>query len=119
LRLPDGELDYDKLDSLPFGTILVDSDGTILFYNREEEEKAGMSRADVIGKNFFTEVAPCAQVRDFYDQFKEAVKALGVIASFKFHFPLPRRPRDVEITLASFKFAGQVLCLIIAGDITL
>jgi photoactive yellow protein len=111
------ELDFDKLDALPYGAILVDAEGRILFYNKYEEEMAGHAREDVLGKNFFTEVAPCAQVRDFYEQFKKAVGGLGVIATFQFHFPLPGRPRDVEITLSSFRHAGQALCLIIAGDI--
>jgi photoactive yellow protein len=110
------EIDFDKLDALPYGIILVDADGTILFYNQEEEEQAGRKRGDVLGKNFFTEVAPCAQVRDFYDQFREAVSKLGVIASFRFHYPLPGRPRDVQIQLASFRHEGQLLCLIIAAD---
>lgn len=113
---PQAEMDFDKFDSLPFGAILVDADGTILFYNKEEESKAGRSRVDVIGKNFFTDVAPCAQVRDFHSRFRSAVANLGVIATFSFHFPLPGRPRDVQILLTSFRHAGQLLCLIVAAD---
>jgi photoactive yellow protein len=114
----DDELDFDKLDNLPYGAILVDAEGNILFYNKYEEKVMGHNREDVLGKNFFTEVAPCAQVRDFYDQFKRAVGSLGVIATFEFHFPIPGRERHVEVTLSSFTHAGQALCLIIAGDLT-
>jgi photoactive yellow protein len=110
-------MDLDKLDGLPFGAILIDEEGKIIFYNEREEQLAGHRRESVLGKNFFTEVAPCAQVREFYGPFKRAIGQLGVIASFRFHFPLPGRPRDVQIQLASFRHAGQLLCLIIAGDV--
>lgn len=113
-----GEMDFDKLDALPYGAILVDEEGKILFYNKEEEERAGRAREDVLDKNFFTEVAPCAQIRDFHEQFKKVVGELGAIATFRFHFPLPGRSRDVEIRLVSFKHAGQLLCLIMASDLT-
>lgn len=112
-------MDFDRFDALPFGTILVDAEGTIIFYNKAEEHQAGRARENVLGKNFFTDVAPCAQVRAFHRQFKTAVAKLGVIAAFNFHYQLPGRPRNVQITLASFQYMGQVLCLIIASDVTL
>jgi photoactive yellow protein len=117
-RTPSGEIDFEKLDSLPFGVILVDAEGKILFYNKQEERRAGRRRRSVLGKNFFTEVAPCAQVREFYEQYKRVVGDTGVIASFRFHFTLPGRPRDVQILMASFRHKGELLCLIIAGDLS-
>lgn len=119
ISTPDDEMDFTKLDALPYGSILIDEEGKILFYNSQEEERTGLKRKSVLGKNFFTEVAPCAQVREFRDQYKATVGNLGVLASFRFHFPLPRRPRDVQILLASFRYMGQVLCLIIASDLTM
>lgn len=112
------EVDFAQLDVLPFGAILVDKEGVILFYNKHEETRMGMRRTSVLGKNFFTEVAPCAQVKDFYGRFRRAVTKTGVIASFKFHFPLPPRARDVHILMASFLHGTELLCLIIVGDLT-
>lgn len=47
--------DYNErlLDRLPFGVIQLAPDGTVLQYNRYEENLAGFSAAHVVGKNFF------------------------------------------------------------------
>lgn len=112
------ERDFTTLDNLPFGAILVDERGTILFYNRSEEEHAKRSRGDFLGKNFF-EIAPCAQVREFHGQFLEVVQGPGFTANFRFDFYLPgAAPRDVEITMASFRYKGELLCLITVSDVT-
>jgi photoactive yellow protein len=110
------EIDSTLLDALPFGVILLDERGRILFYNQSEEARADRQRSDVLGKNFFTDIAPCAQVQNFYGQFLESVQHPGWIASFNFHYPL-ERPRNVEIILASFIYKGEVLCLIMARDL--
>lgn len=116
LNSHDLEMDAQLLDALPFGVILLNELGTIVFYNRSEEEKARLSRDEVVGKNFFTEVAPCAQVQNFYGQFLESVHSPGWIARFNFHFP-QTVPRDVEIIMASFVYEGDVLCIIMARDL--
>ena len=110
-------LNVDELDTLPFGAVLVDEQGKVLFFNTEEERQSERKRADVLGKNFFTEVAPCTQVKEFYEQFTRAVRSAGIIASFNFHFPVPPRGRAVHLLLASFRHQGELLCLIIISDI--
>ncbi|MDP2877664.1 MAG: EAL domain-containing protein, partial [Holophaga sp.] len=62
-------LEERSLDALPFGAIQLASDGTILQYNRYEEDLARRKASDVIGKNFFTQVAPCTDVREFAGRF--------------------------------------------------
>lgn len=122
LKLPTSqeqpEIDFATLDLLPYGIIVVDDAGKVLYYNAREEQIANRSRADVLGKNFFTEVAPCTQVQEFYGQFKETMQRTGVVASFHFHFPFPEHPRDVEITLTSFQKEDSNLCLISVSDVT-
>jgi photoactive yellow protein len=112
------EINFATLDLLPYGIIVVDDAGTILYYNAREEEIANRRREDVLGKNFFTEVAPCTQVRDFHGRFKETMHRAGLVADFHFHFPFPERPREVEITLTSFEKDGSPLCLISVSDVT-
>jgi photoactive yellow protein len=112
------EIDFATLDLLPYGIIVVDEAGKILYYNAREEEIAGRRKEDVVGKNFFTEVAPCTQVQEFYGQFKETMQRVGLVASFDFHFPFPGRPREVEITLTSFQKEGSNFCLIAVSDVT-
>ncbi len=70
----DSSVDFATLDLLPYGIIIVNKQGDILFYNSREEQIACRRREDVVGKNFFTEVAPCTQVQEFYGRFKETMQ---------------------------------------------
>lgn len=112
------EIDFATLDLLPYGIIVVDEAGTVLYYNAREEQIAGRRREDVLGRNFFSEIAPCSQVQEFYGRFKETMHRAGLVADFHFHFPFPGRPREVEITLTSFQKDGANLCLISVSDVT-
>ncbi len=95
-------IDFSTLDLLPYGIIVLDSSGNVIFYNSREEEIAGRNRMDVLGKNFFTDVAPCTQLGTFHDKFLETMIDEGLTAEFAFHFPFKPIPRDVEISLTSF-----------------
>jgi photoactive yellow protein len=114
---PPGERDFKTLDNLPYGAILLDQAGKILFYNRQEEERAARRREDLLDKDFF-EIAPCAQVREFRGQFLEVVREPGFLADFQFYFADPRAPRSVHISMASFTHRDELLCLIVISDIT-
>ncbi len=122
LSLPNSQntpnVDFATLDLLPYGIIVVDEEGKILYYNAREEEIANRQREDVLGKNFFSEIAPCTQVQEFYGRFKETMHRAGLVADFHFRFPFPERPREVEITLTSFQKDGSNLCLISVSDVT-
>ncbi len=62
-----------EIDELPFGYVALRPDGTVLRYNQYESELARKSKALVLGRNFFTEVAPCTQVQDFEGRFRDFV----------------------------------------------
>jgi len=63
-----------QLDKLAFSTIQLDKTGKILSYNATEGEITGRNPKEVIGKNFFTEVAPCTCRPEFYGAFLEGIK---------------------------------------------
>ena len=48
-----------ELDTLPYGVIAMGLDGTVEAYNLTESKLAGLTPERVIGKNFFSNVAPC------------------------------------------------------------
>lgn len=110
--------DFRTLDLLPYGIIVVDMDGQVLFYNEREEQIAGRSRDAVVGRNFFTEIAPCTRVREFQGRFMALGETPDEPVRFGFHFPFARGPRDVEVTLTPFEHGGQRLCLIAINDVT-
>ena len=94
-----GELDARQLDALPFGAIGLDRDGTILQYNAAESEISGRSREAVIGRNFFTEVAPCTNVQEFAGRFREGVQREELNHVFPYVFSFDMAPAKVWIRL--------------------
>lgn len=94
-----GTLTAEELDALPFGAILLDSDGVVQAYNRAEERISGRRREDVIGRNFFAEIAPCTRVRRFFGAFEAGVDRRDLNEVFDFTFRFPGAPREVRIRM--------------------
>ena len=89
----------EQLDALPFGAIRLDRDGTILSYNMTESKLTGRDPKRVIGRNFFTDVAPCTNVQAFAGRFREGVAKATCTSSFPYRFDFEMAPRDVSVTL--------------------
>jgi photoactive yellow protein len=53
----------------------------------------------VIGKNFFTEVAPCTNVQEFAGLYRQGMAEGKLNTTFPYRFAFPKRIVDVEITL--------------------
>lgn len=49
----------ETFDSLPFGVVKMNQEGTITAYSAALSALAGISKENAVGKNFFTQVAPC------------------------------------------------------------
>jgi photoactive yellow protein len=92
-------LGESEIDRLPFGAIRLDREGTILSYNRTEAELAGRKKESVLGKNFFTEVAPCTNVQEFAGTFREGVRQGKLHTIFPYIFDYQMDPRNVWVTL--------------------
>jgi photoactive yellow protein len=88
-----------ELDALPYGAIQLDRDGRIIQFNAYESRLANLTQSEVLGKLFFSEVAPCTQVQEFYGRFQKGIQAQELDENFKFHFAFRQNPRDVVITL--------------------
>jgi chemotaxis family two-component system sensor kinase Cph1 len=89
----------EELDRLPFGVIKVDRAGTILAYNAAESNLAGRTAAEVLGRNFFVDVAPCTNVPTFADRFRQGIARGGLRDVFPFTFRFPGGPVVVSVTL--------------------
>ena len=86
-----------QLDDLAFGAVQLDSDGKILSYNAAESEITGRNADDVIGKNFFTEVAPCTNTEEFYGKFKDGVNSGNLNSLFEYVFDYQMTPTKVQV----------------------
>lgn len=84
---------------MPHGAIQLDAAGTILRFNRYEAELSQLPQQAQLGKNFFTDVAPCTRVRQFHGAFLQGMAARHLDESFQFHFPFAHGPRDVTVRL--------------------
>src|SRR4051794_36005701 len=82
------KMQENDLDTLPFGAIRLDTNGKVLSYNAAEAKLTGRDPKRVIGRNFFTQVAPCTNVQAFAGRFREGVaqKKMHVIFPYRFDF---------------------------------
>lgn len=94
-----GRMSTADFDALPFGAIQLDREGNVLLYNKAEEQLAGRRREDVIGRNFFTEVAPCTRVRRFLGAFQAGIERRELNEVFDFTFKFPEAAREVRIRM--------------------
>ena len=106
--LPEGEI-----DGLPFGLIGVDRTGTIEQYNAYESKMARLARERVIGRNFFTDVAPCTAVKEFQGRFERFAAEPGDGAeSFDFVFQFSFGRQVVNITFLRSAKNRQIKILV-------
>lgn len=86
-----------QIESLAFGAINLDAKGKILKYNKAEGEITGRNPSEVIGRNFFTEVAPCTNSKEFYGKFKAGVDSGDLSTMFEYTFDYKMKPTKVKV----------------------
>ena len=94
-----GSMTNADFDTLPFGAIQLDREGNVLLYNKAEEQLSGRKRVDVVGRNFFTDVAPCTRVRRFLGAFQVGIERRELNEVFDFTFRFPEAAREVRIRM--------------------
>lgn len=107
-------LSEEEFDALPFGAIQLALDGTILRFNYYEEQKAHLSKRDVVGKSFFKEVAPCTDVKEFYGKFRAGVDTRDLDVEFEYYFAFKQAPREVHIKMF-FNAATETVWVLISA----
>jgi photoactive yellow protein len=105
-------LSETELDRLPFGVVELDRHGGVVGYNQAEEQLSRVPRAEVLGRNFFTEVAPCTNVQEFAGAYHEMVDR-GVASErdleFVFRFAHGNALVQVQLVYSAVAGAGIVL----------
>ena len=90
-----------EIDDLAFGAVQLNAEGKVLMYNAAEGEITGRSPDEVLGKNFFTEVAPCTNSTAFKGKFDEGVGAGNLNALFEYTFDYNMTPTRVQVHMKS------------------
>lgn len=82
-------MSIDEVDDLPYGFIVLDAEGQVLLYNRYEARMSRIAPEQVVGQNFFRDIAPCTRVEAFYGRFRalanDPTRQSDTFA-FRFHF---------------------------------
>ncbi len=86
-----------EIDKLAFGAVQLDASGRILAYNAAEGAITGRDPKAVIGKSFFTEVAPCTNTPVFKGAFDKGVKDGDLNAMFEYTFDYNMKPTKVKV----------------------
>lgn len=97
----------EELDDLPYGVIKLDRQGVILQYNTTEGLITGRVADEVIGKNFFTEVAPCTNTPEFYGKFVEGFENKFLNTVFHYVFDYKMKPVSVKVHMVLAKYAEE------------
>lgn len=92
-----GKLSAKEINELAFGAVQLDGTGRILSYNAAEASITGRDAANVIGKNFFRDVAPCTNSPTFKGVFDAGVKAAHLNTMFEYVFDYNMTPTKVKI----------------------
>lgn len=92
-----GTLSNVEIDRLAFGAVQLDAAGKILKYNAAEAGITGRNAANVIGRNFFTDVAPCTNAPNFKGVFDAGVRTDDLNALFEYVFDYNMAPTKVKI----------------------
>jgi len=88
-----------QLDTLPFGVILIDCDGTIVFYSQTEARQSGYGEIP-IGRNLF-EISPCMANNDFQGRIKRAMDEGPVDLEFGWAGDFADPTRDLRLRVIS------------------
>jgi photoactive yellow protein len=86
-----------QIDQLAFGAVQLDRHGTVLTYNAAESGITGRRASDVIGTNFFRDVAPCTNSPQFKGVFDAGVAADNLNTMFEYLFDYKMTPTRVKI----------------------
>ena len=92
-----GKMSGTQIDTLAFGAIQLDADGTVLKFNATEGALTGRDPSAVIGKNFFRDVAPCTSTPAFEGVFRDGVAKDDLNTMFEYLFDYQMTPTKVKV----------------------
>lgn len=93
--------DPNRIELLPFGAVMLDRSGKIVKFNAAESLIAGRAASDVMGRNFFNEVAPCAKGKKFHGEFMKFSQTGQVNTLLDYEFDYKMKPVKVRIHVKS------------------
>lgn len=99
----------EELQDTPFGVIGMGADHHVVFYNRTESAGAGIGSDKVMGRHFFTEVAPCTNNFMVSQRFESEDELDDTI---DYVFTLRMKPTPVRLRLLARPDAERSFVLV-------
>ncbi len=107
------DLSQAQLDTLPLGAVVIDPSGVVSAYNSYESSLSHLRPEDVIGRNFFRDIAPCTAVQAFEGRMRSFMRsAEDVSETFDYFFPFAHGQVDVTITFVKMPDKRSILIAI-------
>lgn len=104
-----GDLSQDELDGLPFGVILLDRAGTVMFYSATEARLSGYVGSP-IGHNFFA-MSRCMNNDDFRGRIMRAIEAGPVDLELGWAGDYADPASNLRIRVQSSRMGGVWICI--------
>lgn len=98
------QLSQHELDHLPFGVILVDREGVVMFYSKTEALQSGYGKIP-LGRNLY-EISPCMAANDFRGRINRALEEGAVDLEFGWAGDFADRTRDLRLRVMSSNTDG-------------
>lgn len=98
------QMTAEEIDHLPFGVIKINAKGTILEFNAREAQLTNLDPKKIIGRNFFRDIAPCTNRREFLGRFIEGTRSGRLDVTFNYLFDFRMKPRRVKVHLKKSYF---------------
>lgn len=92
-------LNASSADSYPIGIVKLDDQGNIQLYNKYNTDKFLYAASEVIGKNYFTDIVPCANNFLFKGRFQRGVDTNELDTEFDYTFTYKITPTKVKVRL--------------------
>jgi photoactive yellow protein len=99
----------EELDGLAFGVVGMTADGTVTLYNKAEAAVAGLTPARIIGRHFFSSVAPCTNNFMIAQRFETEAE---IDATIDYVFTLRMKPTPVRLRLLKVAGAQRMYLLV-------
>lgn len=98
-----------QLQDTTFGVIAMDADHRVVMYNRTESTRSGLSPERVVGRLFFSEVAPCTNNFMVAHRFETESE---LDATIDYVFTLRMKPTSVRLRLLTRRDAARRFLLV-------
>jgi photoactive yellow protein len=99
----------NEIDALKFGVVRMKADATVTLYNAFESNLSGLDKKNVLGRNYFEQVAPCTNNYMVAQRFLD-IPEMDAVIPYVFSFRM--KPTSVRLRLLRSASAKSMYLLV-------